>query len=178
MPSRRGLTIFHRRELETFLRSPASPPAAKSSRTMNPPNFEPNPMVCHDFGKLLQDNPELFRINCINSVTNPYFLVLELMVVLSSHDPAWRHVRSAKINCIHAVDYAVRPKPPEIIEGGKFVEYYEEHPRLKTVSQCVPHSDGMKYFKPPVKFKLLVLENTWVIAARFELLLPPVRTTS
>jgi hypothetical protein len=35
----------------------------------------------------------------------------------------------------------------------------------------------MKYFNPPIRFKLLVLENTWVIAERFELLLPPVYPT-
>jgi hypothetical protein len=102
------------------------------------------------------------------------FLRLELDVMLGSTDPVWRRFSHMKINCINALDYAIRPKPPEILEGGKCVEYYEEHPRLLTVSQCVPHSDGMKYFNPPIRFKLLVLENTWVIAERFELLLPPV----
>ena len=141
---------------------------------MSHPPARPNPDVSHDLGKLLKQNPRLFNVLQIGSVRMTGFLRLELDVVLASHDPVWGHVPHVKINCLNAVDYAIRPKPPEIIEGGKYVEYYEEHPRLLTVSPCVPHSDGREQFKPTIRFKLLALENTWVIAERFELLLSQV----
>jgi hypothetical protein len=143
---------------------------------MSQPPAKSNPDVSHDLGKLLKGNPHLFLVHKIYGARILAFLQLELDVVLASHDPAWANIQFVKIKCINAVDYALRPKPSGVIEGGMFAEYYEEHPQLQTVSQCVPHTDGMKYFNPPIQFRLLFLEDTWVIAQRFELFLPQVRT--
>ena len=126
----------------------------------------PNPPV--DLGNLLKTNPYSFRVHKLFSANMPGFLKLELMVgivVQHSHERLF-----TKINCINAVDYALRPKPPNCLEGGDFVRYFEQHERLETIGQDIPHSDGLESFNPPIKFTLLELEDTYVIAERFEMI--------
>jgi hypothetical protein len=136
---------------------------------MSNPAAQPNSDVSHDLGKLLKQKPGLFRVLQIYSARMTDSLQLELDASLGSIDPAWERFQYVTIKCFKAVDYSIRPKPPEMIEGGKFVEYFEKHPRLLTVSQSVPHSDDMEQFNPPIQFKMLALEDTWVIAERFQL---------
>lgn len=45
---------------------------------------------------------------------------------------------------------------------------YDQHPMLDNkMLQYIPHLDG-PVFDPPVKFKLLMLEDSYVIAEKFE----------
>jgi hypothetical protein len=71
------------------------------------------------------------------------------------------------IEGINAVDYSIRPPSPAILMGGPPMEYFEQHPRLSDVSQCVPHTDGMEYFNPPIKFNLLLISQSYFIAQHF-----------
>jgi len=75
----------------------------------------------------------------------------------------------AEITCTNAVDYAIRPPDPNILMGGPLIELHEQHPRLEHRDlQDVPGGDGEE-FEPPLKFKLLILDQTYVIAEEFEI---------
>ncbi len=74
-----------------------------------------------------------------------------------------------EIICINAVDYAIRPRDPNCIEGGPLVELHERHPWLDHPRlQGVPGGDG-EMFDPPLKLKLLILDQSHVIAENFEI---------
>ncbi len=73
-----------------------------------------------------------------------------------------------KITCSNAVEYYIRPKDPNTIEGGPCIHFYEQHQLLDDKRlQGVPGGDG-EVFKPPLKLQLLILDQTYVIAERFE----------
>lgn len=75
----------------------------------------------------------------------------------------------AEIICTNAVDYVIRPRDPNCLEGGPLIELHEQHPWLERAGlQDVPGGDG-EMFDPPLKFKLLILEQTHVIAEKFEI---------
>ena len=74
-----------------------------------------------------------------------------------------------EIICTNAVDYVIRPRDPNCLEGGPLIELHEQHPWLERAGlQDVPGGDG-EMFDPPLKFKLLILEQTHVIAEKFEI---------
>src|ERR1017187_5482133 len=73
------------------------------------------------------------------------------------------------IDCVNAVDFSIRPPNGATLMGGPPMEFYEQHPRLENISQTVPNTDGMEVFTPPVKFTLLVMDQSHIIAQRFEL---------
>lgn len=74
-----------------------------------------------------------------------------------------------KLICHYAQDFAIRPPHPATIIGGPFVKLLTQDPRLDDVRlKYVPGGDGMRH-RPRKKFKLLVLDQTWVIAERFEI---------
>ncbi len=93
------------------------------------------------------------------------------MVILTRMGvPSGQSIRFVKIKCINAVDYSLRPKDPAILEGGMFMEYFEEHPLLTEDLQYKPHNDYGEKFNPPIKFTLLKLDDTYIIAERFDML--------
>jgi hypothetical protein len=126
------------------------------------------PPPSEDLGKLLQAEPQAFRVQKVEAASMWGFLQLELTVALVRQNRN-RGFQLVKINCINAVDYAIRPKPSHCLQGGDLVRYFEQHELLKTIGQDIPHTDGGEYFKPPIKFTLLELEDTYVIAERFEM---------
>lgn len=74
-----------------------------------------------------------------------------------------------EIICTNAVDYVIRPRDPNCLEGGPLIELHEQHPWLDHPGlQGVPGGDG-EMFDPPLKFRLLILEQTHVIAEKFEI---------
>jgi hypothetical protein len=75
----------------------------------------------------------------------------------------------AYIECINSVDFSVRPPNPGLIMGGPLMEFHEQHPLLEEVSQTVPNSDGLEVYDPPVKFGVLLLDQTYVVAGQFAL---------
>lgn len=70
--------------------------------------------------------------------------------------------------CENAVDYAVRPIPPTLMEGGVFMRLHSTHERLTDTLQYIPGSDG-KVFDPPLNLILLEIGDSWVIAESFHL---------
>jgi hypothetical protein len=59
------------------------------------------------------------------------------------------------------------------MEGGPPIQYHEEHPLLNQQAlQYEPGCDG-KLFDPPRKFSLLILDQTHIIAEKFEIEEPP-----
>ncbi|MBN9692819.1 MAG: sel1 repeat family protein [Verrucomicrobia bacterium] len=71
---------------------------------------------------------------------------------------------------VNAVDYSIRPRNPLIIEGGPELEFYDEHPLLNSPHlQLVPGGDG-EVFRPPLQLKLLILDQSHIIAERFQFL--------
>ncbi len=53
--------------------------------------------------------------------------------------------------------------------GGPYLEFYEEHEMLQSISQTVPNTDGLETWNPPIKFTLLQIDQTYVVAQRFKL---------
>lgn len=66
------------------------------------------------------------------------------------------------------IDYAIRPKDPNIIEGGAQLKFSTNDPRLDDPRlQYVPGGDG-ELFDPAKRFQLLELDQSYIIARRFE----------
>lgn len=75
---------------------------------------------------------------------------------------------SLRFSAHNAIDYAIRPKNPAIIEGGKLLKFSTDNPRLNDpMLQYIPGGDG-KLFNPPRRYQLLELDQSWIIAQRFE----------
>ena len=119
-----------------------------------------------DLGAIIKAEPQRLSILEICRVGMGY-LKLHLSLHIGDYK---REFRFLEILCTNAVDYVIKPPNPATIHGGPFIEYYEEHPRLNDPGwQCVPGSDG-EQFNPPLKFKLLVLDQSHVIAEKFEIM--------
>jgi hypothetical protein len=74
-----------------------------------------------------------------------------------------------KISAYGTADFAVRPKNPGIIEGGMPLRFSTDDPRLADPElQYVPGGDGEVY-NPPRHYQLLELDQSWIIAERFEI---------
>ena len=66
------------------------------------------------------------------------------------------------------MDYSLRPANPALLEGGPLIEYDENHELLKSVSRGVPNTDGEESWDPSVKFAVLTVDQSCIIAQRFE----------
>ena len=65
-------------------------------------------------------------------------------------------------------DFAIRPPNPATIEGGPAIRFSTDDPRLTNPAlQNVPGGDGAVYH-PPRRYQLLELDQSWIIAERFE----------
>ncbi|MFO1514019.1 MAG: hypothetical protein U1F83_14050 [Verrucomicrobiota bacterium] len=74
-----------------------------------------------------------------------------------------------RIYAFNIADFAIRPPNPATIEGGPAIKFSTDDPRLNDrLLQCIPGGDGEVY-DPPRRFQLLELDQTWVIAERFEI---------
>jgi len=75
----------------------------------------------------------------------------------------------AEIVCSRAIDYSIRPPRPSAMEGGPSIEYFGRHPLLESQHlNYVPGGDG-EYFCLPEKWKLLLFDQSYVIAEKFEI---------
>jgi hypothetical protein len=73
-----------------------------------------------------------------------------------------------RIFAIDAIDYSIRPKNPGITVGGPPIKFSTDDPRLNDPDlQYVPGGDG-EVFEPPRRYQLLELDQSWIIAVRFE----------
>jgi hypothetical protein len=67
-----------------------------------------------------------------------------------------------------AIDFSIRPKDPNIIMGGPPLKFSTDDPRLNDRHlQMVPGGDGA-VFEPPRRYQLLELDQSYIIARRFE----------
>ena len=74
-----------------------------------------------------------------------------------------------RIYAIQAADYAIRPTSPTTMMGGPVINFSTDDPRLADPGlQYIPGHDGDLY-DPPRCFQLLELDQTWIIAVRFEI---------
>jgi len=73
-----------------------------------------------------------------------------------------------RIFALNAIDYAIRPKDPNIFMCGVQLKFSTDDPRLNDPRlQFIPGGDG-KCFNPPRRYQLLELDQSWIIAQRFE----------
>jgi hypothetical protein len=86
-----------------------------------------------------------------------------------------RHDQDSHMNLLlrifarDVIDYAIRPKKPNILEGGAQLKFSMDDPRLNDPRlQYIPHLDHGERFDPPRRYQLLELDQTWIIAVRFE----------
>jgi hypothetical protein len=140
-------------------RIPASDAAANEPAKSSP--------VRYDLGGLLKEQPFLYRIGELRIAKMGYLrLELQASVVFFTEDHFFQFVA---IDCVKVVDYSIRPANPATLLGGPYIKYCEKHELLDNVSQTVPNTDGMKVFNPPVKFTLLGIDQSYIIAQRFEM---------
>ena len=144
---------------------------------MNSPNPENNPAggsrpqpaplpIYYDLAALLKENPNLCRVTGIFRADIAY---LHLVLFTRAAFDFGTFGITSFIHCVNAVDYSIRPPNPATLMGGPLIEFHEQHPLLAEVSQTVPNSDGMETYDPPVKFGVLVMDQSYFIAGQFAL---------
>jgi len=71
------------------------------------------------------------------------------------------------VQCRNAVDYSLNPPTPGMYLGGPEIQFFDTHPLLEDKRlQVYPGGNG-ELFNPPLKFGLLILDQSYVIAERF-----------
>ena len=74
-----------------------------------------------------------------------------------------------RIYACNTADFAIRPPNPRTMEGGPEIKFSTDDPRLADPAlQYVPGGDGEVY-DPPRRYQLLELDQSWIIAERFEI---------
>jgi len=122
--------------------------------------------IRYNLGAMLKENPHLYRVLKLSMANMGYLgLSLHAQVVFQFGHA----VQLVAIDCLKAVDFSIRPPNPGLLMGGPLLEYYEEHPRLQSVSRTVPNTDGMETFNPSVRFTLLIIGQSYFIAESFVL---------
>lgn len=121
----------------------------------------------HDLGALIKAEPHRFAILGIQ-LARLNFLTLHLFVIIDEIDGEMFPNSFAEIICTNAVDYSIRPADPNCIRGGPAMKFHEDHALISTSLQAIPGGDG-KIFKPPIQFCVLFLDQSYVIAERFEI---------
>lgn len=131
-----------------------------------------------DLCAILKTNPEAVRVFKIRRVTLGYselHIVLHADVVINgTHMPASTNrgtPQMFEIVCYNALDYSIRPRNPHTLEGGPCVELHEQHELLdvKHLRQFMSAEAEEDSASPPPHMKLLVLDQSYVIAQRFEI---------
>ena len=120
-----------------------------------------------DFAKLIKDNPDCLRALEIHSAT-----MAHLRLCLAVHMENRRNPnlpRRPIIFCTNAVEYSIRPVNPNTYQGGPLVEFHEQHELLNAPHlQMIPGGDG-EIFNPPLKLGVLIFDQSYVIAEKFEI---------
>lgn len=89
-----------------------------------------------------------------------------LDVLLVNYDYRQRFWR---IFATGTADFALRPSNPLIIMGGPEIHLSTDDPRLSDPAlQYIPGGDG-EIYDPPRNYQLLALDQSWIIAERFEI---------
>lgn len=127
-----------------------------------------------DFAKLIKDNPDCLRALEIHYATMGY---LRLRLALHMSNALNRELpRLPVIDCTNAVEYSIRPMDPNTYEGGPAVEFHEQHELLNAPHlQMIPGGDGA-IFDPPLKLGVLIFGQSYVIAEKFEIEEPQLKS--
>ena len=116
---------------------------------------------------MLKTNPHLCHIQVLH-LARIDWLHLSLHALI--HILCLRNISQVvEIDCINAVDYSIRPPSPGLLEGGPFIKFYEQHPTLDSVSRYVPNTDCEQAWHESVKFSMLAIDQSFIIAQRFEI---------
>ena len=118
-----------------------------------------------DLGSIIKEFPDRYRVLGIRAM-DTRGISPRVVVHIAEYPPEASLSPILDITCVKAVDYSIRPMHPNIIEGGPLIEFHEEHPRLNPSLQAIPGGDG-EQFDPPVKFTILILNQSYIIAERF-----------
>jgi len=95
---------------------------------------------------------------------------LHFHAATKSHSRSGEIMQASIIFCHFARDYCIRPPNPSIIMGAPFIEYHDQHKLLDDPSlQYIPGNDDGERYDPPSQLKLLIMDQTFVIAQRFEI---------
>src|ERR1017187_5842330 len=124
------------------------------------------PPIRYDLVAMLKANSWLCRVSRIIRADTEY---LGLHLITRAAFDFMSFSLYAHIDCVEAVGYSIRPPDPAILMGGPHMEFHEQHPLLENISQVVPNTDGMETYDPPVKFGLLLMDQSYVIAGQFAL---------
>jgi hypothetical protein len=142
---------------------------SQQSTPPNPSNANLQPktaQVKYDFGAMLKVRPQLCRISQLHTARMVWLeLSLQAHVVLTFTGNVGV---TLLLDCINVVDYSLRPANPATLLGGPLIKYDENHELLKSVGQCVPNTDGEEVWDPSVKFAVLTIDQSYIIAQRFE----------
>jgi hypothetical protein len=135
---------------------------------MNTPNSQRK-----ELSQFLAENvAELVLMHMQILSVQPYAMVLPGIDIFDIH--VIKHDRNLqtdlrlRIFAIDAIDYSIRPRDPNIILGGRPLKFSTDDPRLNDrMLQMIPGGDG-KCFDPPRRYQLLELDQSYIIAQRFE----------
>jgi hypothetical protein len=118
-----------------------------------------------ELSRYLAENAAKFLIH-LEIISVQHNEVFDIHV--SSHDQNSHINLVLRIFARDIIDYAIRPKDPAIIMGGPRLKFSTDDPRLNDPRlQLIPGGDGY-VFDPPRRFQLLELDQTYIIAGRFE----------
>lgn len=84
---------------------------------------QPQLSIIEDFGQALKAQRCFPRFKALFGVYLPQMERLELTVLLDYQEPGRNRI-FARINCIHTLDYTLRPRLKNGIEGGAPVQYH------------------------------------------------------
>lgn len=143
-----------------------SNPETNPDGANGPQPVKPSPPIHYDLAAILKEKPHLCRVSEIIRADIRY---LSLVLAARAAFDFGSFGIFAFIDCVNVLDFSIRPPNPAILMGGPLMEFHEQHPLLAEVSQTVPNSDGMEIYDPPVKFGVLVMDQTYVIAGQFAL---------
>ena len=118
----------------------------------------------------LTENRQYWAVLEIFSMNHGFVLPGRPNVVLDAILSSHKHPQKFwRIYAYEARDFAIRPPNPATIEGGPPMKFSIDDPRLADPKlQLIPGGDG-EVNHPPKRYQLLELDQSWVIAVRFEI---------
>src|SRR5436190_23019436 len=102
--------------------------------------------MIHDLQTVLETDPLRTVYSVQLALMAP--LCIHLVAVIQSRRPRdestpFGGMQRVKIVCNNAVDYSIRPRNPNLLEGGPFIELHEKHPLLDAPHlRFIPGGDG------------------------------------
>jgi hypothetical protein len=128
------------------------------------PNMNETPSKRRELGGFLRDGGTFlrgWRILHISAVPE-LGCIFDVFMFLYPVIGTWR------IYAFHTADYAIRPPNPASMVGGPLITLSADDPRVFDARLQEINDDG-KVYDPPRRFQVLDLDQSWIIAERFEI---------